>query len=101
MLSYVKRCRRLMLNLIYLISVETYMNIADHLLSLLIFLCTIAVDVYYAAFGKGTGRVFLGGLCCTGNESSLLSCSHGTAYCPRSYDAGVVCPPCKLCRLQF
>ena len=65
--------------------------------NILIFLHTIAIAVSRAAFGQGTGPVLLSGVRCTGNESSLLSCSHGVAYCSHSYDAGVVCPPCESC----
>ena len=61
-----------------------------------IFLHTIAIAVFYAAFGQGSGPVLLSSVGCTGNEFSLLSCSHGVASCPHSQDAGVVCPPCKL-----
>ena len=59
---------------------------------------TIAVAVFQAVFGQGTGPIFLGGAWCTGTESSLLNCSHrgiGVAYCLHSNDGGVVCPPCK------
>ena len=68
--------------------------------NILIFLHTIAIAVFtaYADFGRGTGPIFLDGVRCTGTESSLLSCSRsGNAYCSHSSDAGVVCPPCKLC----
>ena len=58
--------------------------------------CTIALAVYHAAFGQGTGPVFLRYLNCTGRESSLLSCSHRSGSCSHSVGAGVVCPPCKL-----
>ena len=57
------------------------------------------VAAFYAAFGQGTGPVYLNSMGCTGTESSLLSCSHsgiGVAYCSHSSDAGVVCPSCKL-----
>ena len=66
---------------------------------MLIFLHTIATAVSYAAFGQGTGPVFLNNVECTGTESSLLSCSRsGTPpSCSHSYDAGVVCPLGKLC----
>ena len=64
----------------------------------ILFLHTIAIAVFNAAFGQGNGPVLLVNVGCTGNESSLLSCSRsGTPYCPHSSDAGVVCPPCKSC----
>ena len=61
-----------------------------------------AVAVHQAAFGLGTGPVFLSNLRCTGTESSLLSCGHliGVTSCSHFNDAGVVCHPCKpLCKL--
>ena len=61
------------------------------------FMVFLAIAVHRAGFGQGTGPVFLGNLQCTGNEYSLLSCSHygiGTS-CSHSYDFGVVCPPGK------
>ena len=62
---------------------------------------SIAFAVHPAAFGQGTGPVFLDYVRCTGNESSLLSCSHqgiiGVVYCSHSYDFGVVCPPGEQC----
>ena len=59
---------------------------------------SIAIGVRHAAFGQGTGPIFLDYVSCIGNESSLLSCSHigiGVAYCSHSYNFGVVCPPSK------
>ena len=59
---------------------------------------SIAIGVHRAAFGQGTGPIFLDYVSCIGNESSLLSCSHfgiGVAYCSHSSDLGVVCPPSK------
>ena len=59
----------------------------------------IGVAVHQAAFGQGTGPVLLSYVTCTGTESSLLSCSRTDTYlhrCSHFYDAGVVCPPCKL-----
>ena len=56
-----------------------------------------SVSVFYAAFGQGTGPIYLGNVGCTGMESSLLSCSHsgiGVTYCGHYEDAGVVCQPC-------
>ena len=66
--------------------------------NILIFLHTIAIVVFNAGFGQGTGPVFLDGVGCTGNESSLLSCSRsGIASCSHFHDAGVVCPSCESC----
>ena len=59
----------------------------------------VTVAVSYAAFGQGTGPIYLDNVGCTGTESSLLSCSHigiGVHNCGHYEDAGVVCPPCKL-----
>ena len=64
---------------------------------MVISLHTIAIAVSRAAFGQGTGPVLLNYVGCTGNESSLLSCSHEVAYCSHYFDAGVVCPSCKSC----
>ena len=47
-----------------------------------------------ASFGQGTGAIFLDDLACTGDETSLFSCSHsgvGTHNCAHSEDAGVRC----------
>ena len=64
-----------------------------------------------AAFGRGTGPIFLNIVGCTGTESSLLNCSHRNLdyyyfyYVPPYHyfdclfynDVGVVCPSCKSC----
>ena len=47
-------------------------------------------------FGPGRGRVWLHGLSCYGNESSLVNCSHSgwgqSAYhCSHSYDVSISC----------
>ena len=79
-------------------TVGTWISHLGYSISCLNSLCTIAVAVYQAVFGQGTGPVFLDGAWCTGTESSLLNCSHsgiGVTYCSHSYDAGVVCPPRK------
>ena len=67
--------------------------------NILISLHTIAIAVFDAPFGPGIGPVLLTDVGCTGNESSLLSCSHGVAYCSHCPNAGVVCPlyACKSC----
>ena len=75
-----------------------------------IFLYIIAIAVYRAAFGRGTGPVLLTHVNCTGTESSLQSCSregtnlrrcsHYNSYYTTFEDAGVVCP-CKLDTSHF
>ena len=47
-----------------------------------------------AAFGQGTGRIWLDGIKCVGDETSISECSHGgwgVNNCGHSEDAGVVC----------
>ena len=71
--------------------------------SIFIFLFTAALAVVRTAFGQGTGPIYLSSVICTGTESSLLSCSHsgiGVISCGHYYDAGVVCPTCKLVNAQ-
>ena len=66
----------------------------------ILFLHTIAIAVHYiyATFGQGSGPVLLSYVRCTGNESSLLSCSRsGTPSCSGYSHAGVVCHSCKFC----
>ena len=68
---------------------------------MVLFLSLVSIAISRAGFGQGTGPIFLDNVGCTGTESSLLSCSHrgiGVHNCGHYKDAGVVCPPCKLCR---
>ena len=48
-----------------------------------------------AGFGQGSGSIWLDGVTCTGNESTLAMCGHlgigVTRRCSHSVDAGVSC----------
>ena len=47
-----------------------------------------------AAFGQGSGQIWLDNVACTGNEESLSYCGHngwGIENCGHSEDAGVRC----------
>ena len=49
-----------------------------------------------AAFGQGTGQIWLDNVRCVGNERSISHCSHlgwGVHNCGHYKDAGVVCRP--------
>ena len=48
----------------------------------------------YSHFGQGSGGILLDYLSCTGNEETLLDCSHrgeGVHGCSHTEDAGAVC----------
>lgn len=48
----------------------------------------------FAAFGEGSGPIWLSDIRCSGVEASLQNCYQGplgTAYCSHQEDAGVAC----------
>ena len=57
-----------------------------------------------AAYGEGSGPIFLHGVGCTGVELRVFDCPHPgleISSCRHSQDAGVVCRPGKLVRFEF
>ena len=63
---------------------------------------TAAIARVNAAFGEGTGPIFLSHLNCEGGESGLLDCDKhstlGLVECSHAEDAGVVCPGIYACK---
>ena len=59
-----------------------------------------AIPYYNAHFGSGSGPIWLDYLYCSGNENSLLNCSHRgigatSFFCDHLDDVGVQCPGTK------
>ena len=51
-----------------------------------------ALAFYNAYFSQGTGPIQLDNVQCTGNEQTILQCSHSTIdNCGHSQDAGIRC----------
>ena len=56
------------------------------------FVTTGALYFYNAYFSQGTGPIQLDNIQCTGNEQTILQCSHSTIdNCGHSQDAGIRC----------
>ncbi len=57
--------------------------------------CGVAISApHNAAFGQGSGSIWLDDVKCLGSEESLTQCSHrelGTHDCNYGEDAGVIC----------
>jgi len=60
---------------------------------------------YSAAFGQGTGPIWLDRVACSGNEHNLANCTHlgyGVLYsCSHAEDAGVVCSSHVRSKLSY
>ena len=57
-----------------------------------------------AEFGRGTGQIWLDNIECTGDEKTLVECSHrgwGVNSCDHSKDAGIVCNSKPLTRKEL
>jgi hypothetical protein len=56
--------------------------------------CTGSTALSRAAFGQGTGQIWLDNVACTGSETRLIDCpanALGSHNCQHSEDAGVRC----------
>lgn len=73
---------------------ERRIFVCDWIVAINYFISTAGEAVGGAAFGAGSGPIFLDDVQCTSSESSLLSCSSnpiGSNDCVHSQDAGVIC----------
>ena len=56
--------------------------------------CKVPTPITNARFGQGVGHIWLDGIQCNGNETSLHLCPHrgvGIHNCGPHEDAGVIC----------
>ena len=63
------------------------------------YLCIGAMGIANAAFGQGSGSIWLSNVGCNGTEERLLDCStsaFGSHTCSHSRDAGVRCNISKI-----
>ena len=60
--------------------------------------------MFSAAFGEGTGQIWLDDMQCKGEETSISHCAHlgwGVHNCRHYEDAGVVCQPAGKTAIQW
>ena len=61
-----------------------------------------SVRAFHVHYGIGSGTIWMSGLRCTGNESSISECLHigwGETNCDHTQDAGLACG--SECYLQI
>ena len=86
----------------FLYAHSDYRSLCSAIINKLLFMSSPtagASAVPSAAFGPGTGMIFLASLGCVGNETHLFNCRHGGTVgatgCSHSQDASVVCQPSR------